>query len=485
MRFFRQALLGLVLASLALGLLGYAGQMVRSAVSEKMSQEPRVPPARERSFTVNVVPAEPQSIAPILTAFGEVKSRRTLELRMATTGQVVALSENFVEGGEVRAGEVLVRLNDADARSALSRAEADFLDAQAEVAEADRALLLAQDELSAAQVQAQLRVQSLERQADLQTRGVGTAAAVETAELAVSSAEQAVLARRSAVNQAQSRRAQADTRLARMQLAVDDAQRRLDDMQLVAEFDGTLSGVSLVQGGIVGANERLGSLIDPKSIEVEFKISTEQYTRLLDDAGELIETPVRVVLDVLGTDIVSDAVLSRGSGSVADGQTGRTLFATVTEAKGLQPGDFVSVEVTEPELRFVVRLPGTSLNARNQVLALTEDDRLEPIEVALIRRQGDDVLVRSRDLMGREIVTQQTPVLGAGVKVTPLRGSEAREFKEVEMIELSDDRRQKLIAAVEGNTRIPAQAKDRILAQLKEDKVPAEVVNRLESRMGG
>jgi hypothetical protein len=56
---------------------------------------------------------------------------------------------------------------------------------------------------------------------------------------------------------------------------------------------------------------------------------------------------------------------------------------------------------------------------------------------------------------------------------------------EPEMIELSDERRAKLIEMVEGNTRMPEDVRNRMLTQLKEDKVPAQMVERLESRMGG
>ena len=114
-------------------------------------------------------------------------------------------------------------------------------------------------------------------------------------------------------------------------------------------------------------------------------------------------------LDAIGGSVTSKAVLSRDSGSVADGQTGRVLFARLDNAIGLKPGDFVSVKVEEPALRFVVELPATALNAQNEVLAVGEGDRLETINVTLMRRQGNNVLVRSRDLPGRDIVTQQTP----------------------------------------------------------------------------
>ena len=53
------------------------------------------------------------------------------------------------------------------------------------------------------------------------------------------------------------------------------------------------------------------------------------------------------------------------------------------------------------------------------------------------------------------------------------------------MVELTDERRAKLIAFVEGNQRMPSEAKERVLAQLSELQVPAQVIERIESRMGG
>lgn len=484
MRFLRNGLIGLFLLSLSLGLLAFAGQMVKTAIGDRISKETRAPQARERIFTVNVVAAEPDTIAPTLEAFGEIQSRRTLDLRLASSGQVIELSPNFIEGGQVQQGEVLARLNDANAQSDLARAKADVTDAMGEVAEAERAIALAQDELAAAKQQADLRSRAYERQVDLQTRGVGTAAAVEAAELAASSAAQAVLSRRSALDQAFARQSQAQTRLTRVQLAASDAQRRLDDTVLVAEFSGVLSGISLVQGGLVSSNERIGQLIDPNALEAAFRVSTEQYARLLDDNGRLIDAPTTVSLSVMGTELTSSALLSRDAGSVGDGQTGRLVFAQLQNPIGLKPGDFVSVKVQEPELRFAIRLPGTALDAENTVLVLGEEDRLEKVDVTLLRRQGNDVIVRSRDLVGREVVAVQTPLLGAGIKVKPLRQSDVQGgAQEPETVELTEERRAKLIAYVEANGFIPAEAKKRILGQLNQDQVPAKVVQRLESRM--
>ena len=224
MRFLRQSLTGLFLLSLTLGLLVYAGLLVREAVEARMSQERRVPEARERVFAVNVVEAAPQTVTPVLTAFGEVQSRRALEVRAASAGKIVDLAETFEEGGQVRAGELLVQIDPGDAELALSRVQSDILDARAEQAEAEAALLLARDELHSAEEQAALREKAYDRQRDLLSRGVGTAASVETAELAASSARQSVLTRRQAVAQAESRVSQAATALQRAEIALAEAQ---------------------------------------------------------------------------------------------------------------------------------------------------------------------------------------------------------------------------------------------------------------------
>ena len=485
MRFLGRGLIGLLLFSLALGLLGLAGNTIKIAVQDRVNKEPRAQKARERTFTVKVVPAEVTSMNPTLNAFGEIQSRKTLDLRMAAGGQIQQLSPNFVEGGSVKSGELLIRLDDSNYQSAVDLAENNLIDAENEVSESGRNLSFSKEELAAAEEQEELRLRALKRQQDLVKRGVGTAAALENAELAASAATQAVLSRKAAVDQAKNRGAQAETRLVRAELALNDAKRKLEDTVLYAEFSGLLSGVSLVKGGIVSANERLGQLIDPEVLEVSFKISTQQYTRLLDDNGDLLKAPVSIALTNTDQGLTADGVIIRDSASVAKGQTGRQVYAKLTKSVGFKPGDFVAVKVEEPTLNWVVALPATALDANNSVLLLGEGERLEEAQVKLMRRQGNEVIVRSRDLTGKEIVAQRTPVLGAGIKVKPIRSGEENKVAEVEMLELTEERRAKLISAIESNGYIPKSAKKRIIGQLTQPKVPADVVARIESRMGG
>jgi membrane fusion protein (multidrug efflux system) len=484
MRFLRQSLVGVFLAAMTLGLLAYAAQMIGGAVQDRMGKENRARPAQERVFAVNVIRAEMGVETPVLKTFGEVKSRRTLELRAATAGPVIELSEQFVDGGAVMAGDVLVRIDPANAQSTVSRVQADIADAQADGRDATRALALAKDEQLAAQEQADLRAKAQQRQSDLLARGVGTAAAVEVAELAASSARQAVLSRRQAVTQAEARIDQATSALLRAKIALADATRGLADTTLIAPFDGKLSAPSVVAGRLVGTNERLAELIDPDALEVSFRVSTAQYARLLDLSGDILGAEVNVILDVAGVDLTATGQINRASVGAGEGQTGRLIFAKLNDSVGFKTGDFVQVQVQEPAVENVVRLPSSALDASGTVLVLGSEDRLETIDVELIRRQGDDILVRGRGLEGRDVVEARSPLLGAGIVVKPLRG--ANEIPAApSMVELTDERRAKLVAFIEGNTRMPAAAKARVLAQLGEAQVPASMVERIEGRMGG
>ena len=513
MRFFRQSLMGLFLLAVTAGLLAMAGNQIFSAMQQAQNRQPFRPPARERVFAVNVVEAKAETIAPILTAFGEVSSKRTLEIRATSGGQLIYLAPGFEDGGQVEDGQLLAQVDPVDAQAALDRTKADMLDAEAEVRDANRALEISWDDLAAVQEQALLREKAYERQVDLKERGVGTEAAVENAELTASSARAAVLSKRQSLANAQARVDQAQTKLARAEIALAEAERALEDTKVTAGFSGSLSGVSVIEGRLVSPNEILGSLIDPDSLEVSFRLSTAQYSRLLGAEGEIRRAPVKISLDVGGVELVSEGRIDRDSAAVESGQTGRLVYASVASPIGLKPGDFVTVQVQEPPVDGVIRLPAQAYGSDGAVLVLDENNRLESLEAELVRRQGDDVLVKGDALEGRLVVAERTPLLGAGIGVRPIEDEPTEQAAERqlnqpqaggqagqrpggvqgggrppagdgEMITLYPERKQRLIDAINSNGMMPANAKERILGMLEQDEVPKDMVERIESRMG-
>jgi hypothetical protein len=218
---------------------------------------------------------------------------------------------------------------------------------------------------------------------------------------------------------------------------------------------------------------------------VSFRVSTSDYSRLLDADGALLDAEVAVTLDILGVDLEATGRISREGAAVGEGQTGRVLFARLEEARGFRPGDFVTVRIEEPPLDNVAVLPASAVDAAGTVLMVGEGDRLEAAAVEVLRRQGDDLIVRAPGLSGARVVAARSPVLGAGIRVRPVDAENAGVPDAPEMVELTEERRARLVAFIEGNQFMPEAAKARVLSQLREPMVPAQVVARIEARMGG
>ena len=485
MRFLVRSLVAMGLLAVTLAVLALAGHTVVTSLQQRMADKAAPRAVRERVFAATVVPVRLGAVTPELLVYGEVRSRRTLDIRAPRAGRIIWLADGFEDGAEVTAGQPLMRLDPADARAARDLALADRARAEADARDAARGLDLARDELALTQSQADLRRAASDRQRNLRDRGIGSDAALETAELAVQQAEQAVLSRRQAVASAEARVDQTAVALSRLAISMAEAERALAETEVLAGFAGRLSGVVVVEGGLVGQNERLGQIIDPAQLEVSARLSTAQYARLMDSEGALRPEPVTVSLDVLGAEVVATGRLARSAAAVGAGQAGRIVYATLDAAPGFRPGDFVTLRLSESALQDVAMLPAAALGADGTVLALGADDRLQAVPVTLERRQGDTVIVSGAALNGREVVAERFPLLGAGIKVRPVRAEALAAPAVPELLDLTPERRAALIAMVERNRQMPAEARTRLLAQLAQDRVPAQVVQRIESRMGG
>ncbi len=488
MRFLRRTMSGLFLLALTFGFLVWGGRAVWLAVAQAMAPAEPADGARERRFSVELVTVTPGTLTPELTAYGEVRSTRMLDLRAPGSGRVIELASGFADGAEVVAGQVLLRLDPADRQAARDLAYSDLATAEAQLREADRALPLARDELTGSRAQAALRQTALERQRSLAARGSGTEALVQEAELAQNAAAQSVLSARAAVAAAESRRDLSAAALDRARIIAAEADRALSGTTLRAAFSGLLAAVTVMEGGLVSANEKLAQIIDPAALEVSFRLSTAQYARLIGPDGALLPTELTVSLDIGTADSATTGTVVRVGAEVGEGQTGRLIYARLDAARGFRPGDFVTVRLVEPALPDVALVPAAAVGSDGTVLALTGGDRLQALPVAVLRRQGDQVMIAAAGLSGREVVAERTPLLGQGVAVTPLRpgaaSGQAAAASDT-MVSLSPERRAALVAQVKADAKLPADAKARLLAELRADRVPAATLARLTTPVGG
>jgi multidrug efflux pump subunit AcrA (membrane-fusion protein) len=480
MRFLIRSIIGLGLVVLALGLLLAAGWIIRDARQPQEAQGGRPGQgAEERVFTAAVLTITPSEIAPILTAYGEVRALRSVELRAGAAGEVIWLAEGLADGRAVKAGEVLLRIDPAEAQAARDLATADLARAQAEADESTRALTITRDELTAAQAQAELRAQALTRQRDLLARGIGSDAAVETAALAASSADQAVLSQRSAVSQGETAVALAATAVDQARIALDQAERALAETEVKATFDGLLDTVTVGLGGKVSAGEVLAQLIDPGALEVAFRVPTAAFGALVDENGQVLPLKTTARLDSGSAALTAQGQLTRAGAAVGSGQTGRLVYAALDGRPPLRPGDFVTLSIGLRPLTEATTLPAAAIGGDGQLLVLGLEDRLESAEALVLHRQGDDVIIDARALAGREVIRNRTALLGAGIKVNPVRPDDAAA------VQLDQGQKATLLAQIQTSTSLDDQERAEFLKLVEEGRVTGAALRDLQARLGG
>ena len=484
MRFIGRTLLGVTLIALTAGLLALGAGVLAGALEERAGREERGRPPSERVFAARVTEVVPGEVVPVLTAFGELRAGALPGAAGACLGaDRVARPPRWSRAGRWRRGDVLLRIDPAEAEAALSRARADAASAEADIRDALRTLDLARDELAAAEEQSLLRERAAERARDLAGRGIGTEAATEEAELVLSSARQAVLVRRQSLASAEARLDQARVAADRVAIDLAEAERERGDLDVTAAFDGVLAQVS-ANAGRAGDGQRAARGADRPPRPWRWRSGCRRRsTRGCRGRARAWRSRSTWLGSTCRRRAASCARARRSRTGAPGGSSSRRWNG----AAGLRPGDFVTVRVTEPALTGVALLPAGAVGPDGTVLALGEEDRLEPLPAEVLRRQGDDVIVAAAGLAGREVVTERSPLLGAGIRVEPLRdgpdGSPVAP-EEPDTVQLDEDRRARLIAFVEEG-RMPAEAKARVLAQLREPEVPSATVARIEGRMGG
>lgn len=491
MRTGNRTLSGLLITGVSLALLLVAaGQFYRSWQDGAPPMATKTP--RERAFAVEVGTLEPQTIAPVITAYGHLLSGRSLELRSAAPGPLIELNENFRDGGRVVAGEVLFRIDPARLNSARALSESNVAEAEADIIQARAALELARLEANAADTQLGLRDAALARQQSLRERGVATEADVEAAVLARAAAEQTLINRRQIVAGDEARVAQALIALERQKAALDDAIRAVQEATVTAPFAGVISAPTAVAGRLVTANEMLGTLIDPTDIEVAFRVTNAQFSRLLNGAGELRKAEARVEIRTGRNTTETPAALVRAGAEVGDGQVGRLVYARLEKPDPtlVQPGDFVTVHLSERPLDGVAVVPSTAVSADGRILLIGDGNRLEEVQATPVRRQADSLIITDVP-MGRQYVRIRALQLGAGIQVQPVTpapvgaGAAANEAAAAAptTIALEEDRRAAIIAFIEASQQMKPEMRAKFLEELSRPEVPIATVEKFEAKI--
>jgi len=384
----------------------------------KPELEPEAP--MERTWLISTVPAVIADHQPELLAYGEIVARRDVEMRTLVAGQITAVGENFVDGGRVRAGDLLVQIDSFEFDAAVAEGEAQIMETEARLAEIQAQVAAEESNLIYDREQLEISEREWQRRDVLAKDKVISEKALDDSRLARNERARTVALgeRNLLVLRANADRQRAVILQARVGLK--RARRDLRNTRLLAPFDGLLTETGAAIGKRLPINGHVARLIDLNHLEAKFHLSDDEFGRLVKAPERLIGRPARAVWRVGAQNFEYSAEITRVGAEIDAASGGVQAYANVDTAgarTSLRPGAFVEIYFLDRRYRQVARLPESALHDGDKVYVVVAG-RLQQRLVALVARNGNDVLVHGELAHGETVAATRFPGMGPGVKVS-------------------------------------------------------------------
>jgi RND family efflux transporter MFP subunit len=328
--------------------------------------------APEKLWPIQAVQAEYKNTTPNLKVFGEITSARRSDLRVSVGGQVMEVGENFKEGGVVKTGELLLRVDNFEYQNAVTEGQAKF----------------------------DIRKRDSDRAEKLYLKGSVSEQFKDNALLEKTQQE----------------------------IILAEAKKDLRDTQLFAPYDGVINGVVASLGKQVSTfNDKVGEIIDIKNLEVRFSLSKAQYGRLLEDNQEVVGRPVSVNWTAGNKTFSFDANIARIGAEIKSNTGGVDVYASLlpnnTNISLIRPGAFVAIKVPDKTYNQVISLPDTAIYEDSYIFVI-KNERLEKRSVSILGYDNINTLIVAKKPSvienGDMIAVTQLREAGEGVKVNIL-----------------------------------------------------------------
>ncbi|MDA0655352.1 MAG: efflux RND transporter periplasmic adaptor subunit [Proteobacteria bacterium] len=391
--------------------------LVVVGVLKATKPEVKARPVAEKQWPVAVVEAKIEDIPPKRLFYGEIVAGREAELRTEVQGRVVSVAKNFIDGGIVAKGDLLLEIDPFEYTAQLSEREAELTEAKARWVELEADLegsvaLLVRDK-----EQSVFRQRDVARRVRLMRQKNVSEKAFDDAKLALSEARQRIIEREQNIKKLQANIDSQRATIQRRAVAVDRAKRDLEDTKLHAPAAGFLTAVGTAVGRYVSVGDTVAKLIQADRLEVKFQVGNRQFGRLVDDGG-FAGRKADIVWRGGGEKAFS-ATIAR-VGSVVDAATGGiNLYARIeglTTKTRLRPGVFVEVGLLDKLYKGVIRLPETALH--EDTVYTVVNDRSQAQRVTVEARVGNEILVRGSISAGDKVIITDFNEIGPGIRVT-------------------------------------------------------------------
>lgn len=375
----------------------------------------------EKVWRVNTTPVDIQTISPEITLYGRVESPRKSTLKSALIADVIAAE--ILEGSFVKAGDLLIQLDDTDVQLLLAQRQADLAEIQASIDSEnkrfsrDHGLLKQETELL------KLAEKSVARNQKLSQTHLMTEASLDEA-LAAKQSQLLTLKRLNFdIAEHPARLAQLLAKKQRAQALLKQAQVDISRSQIIAPFDGVITQLNVSKGDRVRTGDSLISLYDRNKLEVRAQIPGRYSAQIYNMINN--EVTLTASSQISGKNHLFS--LARLSGEIKQDSGGVDgLFTLGDDKTGLILGSFIELTLTLALQENVFTLPFNALYGLDHIYKINEG-YLQSITIERVGELSDEegskqLLLRSSQVQqGDHIVSTQLPNAITGLRVEAMK----------------------------------------------------------------
>ncbi len=364
-------------------------------------------PVAEKVWNVRALAAEHIAARPQLTLFGRIESPASSTLSSSVTAHV--LERHVAEGQQVEQDDLLLQLDDRDARLMLTQRQADVERIEALIA-AEKVRY--QADLRALKIERELVTiteRTLERYKNLSSRQVASQNQYDDALRTKQQQSLSLNTRQQSINDHPNRLAQLQAQLKQATALRDTAALDLERTQIRAPFPGRIASISVAAGDRVRSGDALLNIYNTDALEVRAQIPSRYLPTVRNQLSNQQTINASAQLDGEAVELE----LERLAAAVDGGRAGiDALFSIRSDYKG-EPGRAISMDLLLPAEQEVLALPPQAIFGTDRIYTII-DDRLT---AQTVEKVGD---TRNEQGQPRVLVRSQTIPSGAQILITQL-----------------------------------------------------------------
>lgn len=361
------------------------------AASYYLESKPRIRARKGQTVArlVQVQTIDTESAQPLITGNGQVRAIHEVNLRSRLKGEVIQLPEQYIPGGQISRGDVLLQIDPRDHELAIQKAKAGVA----------KALATLEEE------KGRHRVARLEYQLSGNT---------------LSDNETALVLRKPQL-------AEAEASLKRAEAELMETEIDYERTHIKAPFDGQIRARHISIGSVIQENTNLFDLVATDAFWLEVSLPAQYLTWLTfpspgenttEDECSGSRVHIRNTVS-WPEDMYRQGCLLSLLPELDDKVRTATVLVEIKDPLSLKPenqdkpkilvNEFLQAEIRGHQIDHVVSLPRRLLQQGSRVWLMNSDNKLESREVSIAYHGRDDVLVSGGLVAGEKLVTTSLP----------------------------------------------------------------------------